>query len=290
MATEAQVLANRANAQKSTGPRTPGVSLAYFEISSLAIVVEGSRACPRENKANWRTPVVQTNPIPRGWLGSSYGGVEGQSVQNEPNFPIADCGLGTDLRRDACPAASRLVPRPFQGRIVQTNPIRGPNRAKRTQFRAVGRLRPGPIASKQSQSAAGGYPTIPLFHHSSIPIPCLSCKTNPIPGGAGWDGAPGAWDAEQSCETNPICVASRGTGILPVKEDHGRDAHATEPPASVIPGGMETQGQSCETNPICVAPAVEIPRPATMPSFQDSNLRPEVQGQARQTNPICPER
>jgi hypothetical protein len=30
------------------------------------------------------------------------------------------------------------------------------------------------------------------------------CETNPISGGAGWDGAPGAWDAGQSCKTNPI--------------------------------------------------------------------------------------
>jgi hypothetical protein len=31
-------------------------------------------------------------------------------------------------------------------------------------------------------------------------------KTNPISRGAGWDEAPGAWDAGQSCETKPISV------------------------------------------------------------------------------------
>jgi len=48
-------------------------------------------------------------------------------------------------------------------------------------------------------------------------------------------------DVGQSCETNPICSSLRGTGILPVDRNHGRDAHATTPTA---------QDETCKTNPI----------------------------------------
>jgi hypothetical protein len=100
------------------------------------------------------------------------------------------------------------------------------------------------------------------------------CKTNPIPGGAGWDGATGTWDAGQSCKTNPIgeevsslkcqgssescktnpiCGSPRGTGIpsaslsgqaLPVSVNHGQDGDpkrdlsrlGTHAHATVLPG------------------------------------------------------
>jgi hypothetical protein len=42
-------------------------------------------------------------------------------VRNEPNFSIADCGLGTDLRRDASAAAYRL--QPAERKMYETNPI-----------------------------------------------------------------------------------------------------------------------------------------------------------------------
>jgi len=86
----------------------------------------------------------------------------------------------------------------------------------------------------------------------------------------------------QSCETKPICSDREEEEV-----GRGRPTHA-EPPDGVATNTLESQGQLRETNPIGVAPAVEIPRPATIPSFQDSNLRPEVQGQARQTKPIYP--
>jgi len=54
--------------------------------------------------------VVQTNPIPATMpIGrSAFPG--GRNVQNEPNTSIADCGSGTDLRRDAARATRRLRP------------------------------------------------------------------------------------------------------------------------------------------------------------------------------------
>jgi hypothetical protein len=53
-----------------------------------------------------------------------------------------------------------------------------------------------------------------------------TCKTNPIPGGAGWDGATGAWDAGQSCKTNPI----------------------SEEVSSLK---CQVSSEPCKTNPIC---------------------------------------
>jgi hypothetical protein len=50
-------------------------------------------------------------------------------------------------------------------------------------------------------------------------------RTKPIPGGAGWDTAAGAWDTGKMCETNPIWP---GLG-----------------------GARAPAGERCETNPIC---------------------------------------
>jgi hypothetical protein len=36
-------------------------------------------------------------------------------------------------------------------------------------------------------------------------------------------------------------------------------------------------GQMCETNPIWAAPAAEIPHHSTIPSFQNSNVRPTAE-------------
>jgi hypothetical protein len=64
------------------------------------------------------------------------------------------------------------------------------------------------------------YPTIPIFHYSSVPVRCRLCKTTQLgrSGGARRanvrnepnfadaerDGTTGARDEGQSCETNPI--------------------------------------------------------------------------------------
>jgi hypothetical protein len=109
-----------------------------------------------QNKANCPGP---------GALPSVLGPPTGAIVQNEPNFSIADFGFRiADSER---PAARRLG---LCGPVVQTNPI-GWNLSHKTN----------PISATWP---TGGIPTIPLFYHSSIPIRCLSCKTNPISDGA----------------------------------------------------------------------------------------------------------
>ncbi len=57
-------------------------------------------------------------------------------------------------------------------------------------------------------------------------------------------------DATDAVGSVPV-RAYRGTGILPVVQNHGQDAHATEPPDGVITNVSEAESQLCETNPIC---------------------------------------
>ncbi len=78
------------------------------------------------NEANFRRAGYPTIPLlyhstipipPRPDGTGPQGRGTGAIVQNEPNFPIADCGLGTERRRDA------LWGLPAQGAVAQTNPI-----------------------------------------------------------------------------------------------------------------------------------------------------------------------
>ena len=116
------------------------------------------------------------------------------------------------------------------------------------------------------------YPIIPLFYHSTIPVRCRlcrtnpisrrgrvgrglgdegqTCKTNPIPAGTGWDEAKGAWDAGQPCKTKPISPAGMGPAV--------RGA----------------------------AQWAEVSHHSTIPSFQDSIAAPAPTGLSRKTNPI----
>ncbi len=151
------------------------------------------------------------------------------------------------------------------------------------------------------------------------------CETNPICEGIGIQGSgvsslkpdPRPLTPELLCETNPICPepdasqvqcgtevrsdsapdrlrktkpisdAPRGTGILPVNPDHGRDAHTThgqDAHATEVPDWGSTNrpvGQSCETNPICVEPdeSQVLCGTAVRSDSAPNGLR--------QTNPMC---
>jgi len=123
------------------------------------------------------------------------------------------------------------------GLLVQTNPISG--------------SRP-----------AGGIPSIPLFYYSTIPVRCQSCETNPIPGGAGRDGAWGT-RAVGLVQTNPIpragrpgagctnkanCLRPREEASTVRKTSYGEldrqkaAAKQTQFPASRPAGGLPAQG------------------------------------------------
>jgi len=75
-----------------------------------------------------------------GWDGAWE---RGAILRNEANFSIADCGLGTDLRRDAYPSACA-------GRLYKQTQLTGANRAKRTQFGPAS-AGPGPRWTKDAK-------------------------------------------------------------------------------------------------------------------------------------------
>jgi hypothetical protein len=99
----------------------------------------------------------------------------------------------------------------------QTNPISGPAGAPRT-----------PDCAKGTQPPAGRQaPTIPIFHHSSIP--------------AGW----------RSCQTNPIAA------FRPIRRSAFPGGPIVRNKPNLPPTGRQGRrwGKSCETNPISTAPA-----------------------------------
>jgi hypothetical protein len=145
---------------------------------------------------------------------------------------------------------------------------------------------------------AGGIPSIPLFYHSPIPVRCYrakrtqfgwsaaaaeaemrktnpiseevsslkcqvsseSCKTNPIPGAAGWDGASGATDAGKMRKTNPIPGGTGWNGAAGAW-DAGRTCK-TKPISTAPVAGR----QSCRTKPICTAPAAQTAHLSRIPT------------------------
>jgi hypothetical protein len=174
---------------------------------------------------------------------------------------ILDCGLGTDLRRDAprglsprpragqscktnpiprlriadweqtCggmpalpPATSALRrpivqnepnfaggPEPGRSKMRETNPIRGANRAKRSQFAPCSRGRErsrGPIMQNKAKLGQDGTSGGRRLGEAEC------AKRTQFQAGPGGPGPQGARDVGESCKTNPISE-SRPAGGMP---------------------------------------------------------------------------
>jgi len=114
-----------------------------------------------------------------------------QKIPNKPNSPKTAGRLGR--RRGKC-AKRTQFPASWPagaGRLCKTNPI--------WEKSQVSSLKPERRAFKLAR-----YPKIPILHHSTIPIQCQSCKTNPISGAAGREGTGATWGEGKTCKTNPI--------------------------------------------------------------------------------------
>jgi len=137
-----------------------------------------------------------------------------------------------------------------------------------------------------------GYPTIPLFYHSSIPIRCRLCETKPNLGRMEYlgDGAWGANCAERSqfrgvrlgpegemCKTNPISeeVSSVKYEVLsPASRASSRRSLLTSDFTLQTFGGTPAApGRMCKTKPI---------------SEGVSRVKRRVSSESCKTNPICP--
>ncbi len=130
------------------------------------------RRGPGGTRSRRRGPIVQNEPNighRRKKSGGDAQPTKSRSVQNEPNFPLG----------------RRRAPE----RIVQNEPNLAPpvtarvaRNALRRHYKREKLCETNPIPEGWP---VGGIPSIPLFHHSTIPIRCRSCKTKPISGGAG---------------------------------------------------------------------------------------------------------
>ncbi len=75
------------------------------------------------NKPNWAEPIMRNKPNSAGRPGPRRAKRAKRSQFFNCGLRISDCGLGTDLRRDAGPAACRL--QPTEAKRRKTNPIPG---------------------------------------------------------------------------------------------------------------------------------------------------------------------
>jgi len=153
----------------------------------------------------WRDRICQTNPIRTSGEESVGQAGTPNAVRRvwEPDPPYT----WAQLRQTNPIQPGRQVGRsPWEGETCETKPI------------SQGRLREtNPISRPRP-------PTGKL------------CRTNPIRGDAAWGEATGAWDARQSCETNPIwrrnvrnkpnSAAAAGRGKYLVEKDLWRIEHA----------------------------------------------------------------
>jgi hypothetical protein len=303
MATEAQTSANRSNAQKSTGPRTPqgravvAQNAVKHGLLTQEVVIKGEDpgafALYREGMLEELAPAGPMESM----VAERIAGLAWRLRRAERLQGAAFDTLGED-KKPAKPiwsdeAKGWIVPRPAQlgpdeqaRRIVQDfgearifdRLLIYERRIEHSLYRTMAELRnlrkEKGVSSLKLENPASSSPGLPTSH-------------SPLPTSGGTTNGPEA--ESQLCETNPIYGSARGTGILPVNPDyeHGQDAHATGTPDGVTTNVSEAEGQLCETNPIGTAPTVEAPHHSTIPCFQDSNPRPETWGQSCETNPIC---
>jgi hypothetical protein len=102
-----------------------------------------------------------------------------------------------------------------------------------------------------------------LLRDLRVPVVNIRAKQTQFPAGAGWDEAPGAWDAGQIVQNEPNLVGSsmRNKANWPLGGYRaGRPTHE------------EPRGQSCETNPISRRDPVGRGRYPIVPVFYHSTI------------------
>ncbi len=121
----------------------------------------------------------RTKPIPRGhkYMTSTLW-KRSYDESGRPKVPTKQSQFTADETRDARIPSSTLWPRPFPGRLYKQTQFRPLCRSgdRRSQEAILRNKANRPAGSRQQR-----YPTIPVFHHSTIPIVCRSCETKPIP-------------------------------------------------------------------------------------------------------------
>jgi hypothetical protein len=317
MATEAQTSANRANAQKSTGPRTPEGKAVVAQnavkhgLLTQEVVIKGEDpgafALYREGMLEELAPagpmesMVAERIAGLAWRlrraerlqGAAFGTLAEEKkkwVWSEEDrqyvvLQAARPGPTAPGSEDEAMAADRRIVQDFAQTRIFDRLLIYERRIEHSLYRTMAELRN--LRKEKGVSRLKCEVSSLKLENPASSSPCLPTSHSPLPTSGGTTNGPEA--ESQLCETNPIYGSARGTGILPVNPDyeHGQDAHATGTPDGVTTNVSEAEGQLCETNPIGTAPTVEAPHHSTIPCFQDSNPRPETWGQSCETNPIC---
>ena len=238
MTTEAQINANRANAQKSTGPRTPegkavvaqnavqhgllaqdvviqGEDPGQFELYRDGMLAELAPAGVMESmlaerivSLSWRLRRAERLQV------AAFEKVEEKSEPLPVMSPedaewllerIAERGIRVQPPVEEGPAFGRRAAQDFNQERVLDRLLMYERRIEHSLYRTMAELRAQKLLHVQSPLQAGA----------------IGTGTTP-----------------------------RSTGILPVNPDHGRDAHATETSGGVAASVPEAREQSCETKPI----------------------------------------
>jgi hypothetical protein len=217
---------------------------------SLAPVGTGLVPCPCSPAMPAAPPRVEErlghclSPGGLGWLGreefrSHFRFLH--NIQTSRDVSNKSAVTGTGGRGDIWARTNETSPSPLRhgGCRVKQSQFASPAGTPRTKMpnkpncpkrgtEAVSRSRP-----------ADRIPSIPLFYHSTIPVRCRWCKTNPI------SESRSVGVGDRSCETNPISGSQAG----------GRRSRLYKQTQFVaVPGGTRPQGRMCETKPIPATP------------------------------------
>ncbi len=319
MATEAQIAANRANAQKSTGPRTPegkepaSQNALKHGLFAREVVIRGEDA--EEFERHRQGLLEQLNPVGplEELLAARIVDLSWRlqrAVQDQSGAFVtlyerqtAEAGEPQEPAERAA-TLGRMIVADYGGEAVLERLLRYERRIESSLYRTLNELRrvhdqvqkaaqeevntlerwreedwnarkarafafcppaavspgpAGPTLSPRTPIRGTNTPRAEAPHPGDIPSGQYArpapngpaedetCRTNPIPGAAGWDGAGGARDEGQSCKTNPISEEASSLRC-PVA---GESCKTNPILTTIPPDGVTTnlQGQLCETNP-----------------------------------------
>jgi len=290
MATAAQVVANRSNAEKSTGPRTPeGKEKACQNAVKHGLFArEGVIRGEDEDEFEMHREMLldQLNPV---------GALEEilaarivdlswrlkRAAQDQSEAFVALYDRQTPEAEEPPEPAERagmigrMILEDFSQDAVLERLLRYERRIESSLYRTLNELRR--VHDQLQKAALEDTATLERWREEDwnarkarafafcpppvvSPGPAGGTTNTPtpevphpcaIPSWQDASPAPEGPPEDETCKTNPISVPPRSTGILPVNLDHGRDAHATGLPAGVGTNTPKAPGQSCKTNPIC---------------------------------------
>jgi hypothetical protein len=290
MTSTAQVSANRANAPKSTGPRTPEGKAAVAQnavrhgLLAQEVVIKGEDPGEfefyRDQMLEELAPVGQMESmLAQRIVGLAWRLRRAERLQaaafdklEDPSKPpewvlspeqasrllavLAETGVQPPEPVAAGPGAGRRAVQDFDRERILDRLLVYERRIESSLYRTMGELRKLRLLREAESLAAGAMAEEGLPRSTGVP----PTATEDIHGQA----------CPELAEWN-----GRDTHGRDGRATHGRDAHATEPPCGGTTNGAETEMPSRQTNPICAGSNVG-----------GTPNRVDTQEPACETNPI----